>query len=407
MEGEYDASNHSPHTCSTIPDDCPLERCGCTPGEGLSCDLDQLVSCGSDGISTTTTTCALGCSTEPRCLKFEPSNDLGSALAMAQVSSVDVVLPAQSQIDTDTGLAQDNTGASVAVPSVIVDQVNGSSIRAFIARSFTIDGAKVIGSRALALVAAGDLTIRGTLDASADGLLSGPGADLDGAAPCSGGFGSSPSTVTIRVGAGGAGNATNGATGGDFSDPGGAGGASVVGWTPLRGGCVGGRVENESGQVVARAGGGGGAVQLVSLGQIVLTDRGLVHVGGGGGEDGSGGGSGGLILLEAPVVAVLSSTSGVAANGGSGAGCGAVGADATADENEALSPRCTGASAGNGATGTVPPEPGQVSNSGSSFKGGGGGAAGRLRIVTRAGSLEGVGDFVLSAHVTMETLQPR
>ena len=188
LNGEFPESNHRRHTCTTVPEDCPVERCGCEPGAGLSCDADQLEVCNADGRSSSTATCALGCATaEPRCLTFEPSNDLGGPLAAA-AAEPDVLLPPGARIDTDLGLVQDGNGTPIAVRSVVVDQDGGSSIRVFLGKSFVIDDATVRGTRALAFVAPGPITLRGKLDASAQGRTAGPGAQ-DVPAVCTGGGG--------------------------------------------------------------------------------------------------------------------------------------------------------------------------------------------------------------------------
>ena len=45
LNGEYAESDHTSHTCTPTPVGCPIERCGCTPGAGLSCAGDQLTYC--------------------------------------------------------------------------------------------------------------------------------------------------------------------------------------------------------------------------------------------------------------------------------------------------------------------------------------------------------------------------
>src|SRR5579862_1885289 len=88
VNGEYPASGGEKNVCTIVPDNCPVERCGCMAGAVLSCTGDQVTTCAPDGMSTTMDTCALGCAPDgTRCLTFDPSNGLGGALAMAEGES--------------------------------------------------------------------------------------------------------------------------------------------------------------------------------------------------------------------------------------------------------------------------------------------------------------------------------
>jgi hypothetical protein len=406
VNGEFAESDHTPHTCTTIPDGCPIERCGCMPGDGLSCDLDQLTVCNSDGRSTSTVTCALGCSTENRCLTFEPSNGLGQALVDA-AAEPDVILSAGARIDTDVGVIQDAGGNTIAVRTELVAQGAGS-IRVFLAHSFVLDTMTVQGSHSIAFVAPAPITLRGRLDASANAAVGGPGGQVApsgcaGSGDTIGGSGTSQHSG----GGGGGGNATMGGTGGSFGLPIPAG-AALSGFEPLVGGCVGGSLSNADTTIHSLGGGGGGGIQLVSLDSIELTSSGLIDVGGGGGRASAGGGSGGNIVLEAPRVALQGSTTGFAANGGAGGGCGLNGADATADTNSAVAPKCAD-EAGDGATATQPPGAGEKIGCPSpcvllGLRGGGGGSVGRARIATASGAVEMTGSPLASAQVLFEKL---
>src|SRR3954464_2925488 len=67
LDGQYAESSYTPNACSPTPADCPVERCGCTPGDTLSCTGGTATVCANDGKSTTEESCALGCAaTEPR-----------------------------------------------------------------------------------------------------------------------------------------------------------------------------------------------------------------------------------------------------------------------------------------------------------------------------------------------------
>lgn len=414
VNGEFPESGGAHNLCTPTPADCPVDRCGCTPGEALACDLDQLTVCAADGRSTTTATCALGCSTEDRCLTFEPSNGLGPALEMAG-DEPDVVLPAGASCDTETGEVRDRDGTTIVVKSIMIDQPGAPGIRAFIGGSFEIGDVAVVGAPAVAFVSSGQIKLTGMFDVSARGRLGGPGA-LDSAVACVGASTQEKSSGGIGFvdGAGGGGASTPGARGGSWNTaaPEGSPGQSQSGFVPLVGGCRGGSVKTiASGTLLG--GGGGGAVQIVSAQGIALTQLGVIDVGGGGGESDAGGGSGGLALLEAPVVEVLGATAGIAANGGAGGACVMNGAEATPNTTPARGPVCgsnNNVFGGDGATGAQTPRQGSDCT-GTCFisggRGGGGGAAGRAHFVTKTGELHMMGGPLLSVSVSEATLVPR
>jgi hypothetical protein len=418
VNGEFGPSNGTSNICTETPSDCPIARCGCTPGEPLACDADQLTSCAADGMSSTTSTCALGCSTEDRCLTFEPSNGLGPALTMA-ASEPDITLPDNTSIDTDTGLVQDINGLSIAFTSVVIPQPGAPSIRVFIARSLVADAVHVRGRNAFALVTFASMTLRGELDASADIDAHGPGA-AETVASCFGvdaveaSCGNPPIVLRCWPGAGGAGNATVGGRGGSPEVVGGgeSGGAVVTTLVPFEGGCAGGALRETNGSI-RNGGAGGGAVQLVSLSSVTLTGKGIVNVGGGGGRASAGGGSGGLVIIEAPTVTAEGSAAGLAANGGAGGACDSNGADAGITATPAAAPTCNQRSGGNGATSGAVPGVGELScraGEGCLFgaqHGGGGGALGRARISTGSGQISTIGAPLLSAQISTTILTRR
>jgi hypothetical protein len=394
VNGEFSASGGAKNVCTIVPDDCPVERCGCSPG-ATSCAADELSVCDASGSSATTTSCALGCAADgTRCLSFEPSNGLGAALTSA-ANEPAITIPDGSTINTDTGEVKNSGGIAIPVSSLAVSQ-GSTTIRALIGGSFSIGDVVVSGSNPLAIVSVGDITLTGVLDASATGTTSGPGAQLTGA--CAG--------AASDTGGSGGGNATSGGSGGGpgIPDPRAAGGAAQIGFEPLGGGCRGGALTQDGGTVGA-GGGGGGALQIVSGSSISISA--VIDIGGGGGGyNGGGGGSGGNLILEAPRVTF--SSGGVFANGGSGAACEMGGTDGSQDTNPALGPGpCVGISGphgGNGGTVDSMPKGGGIAGSGNG--GGGGGAVGRLRIATLDGTFD-AGPATLSAAVTMATLTTR
>jgi hypothetical protein len=387
----------------------------CTPNAS-SCTNSQLTSCNAQGTASTTETCALGCANDGmRCLTFEPSNGLGAALADS-VAQPDIALPAGTRIDTDSGVVQDGNGSAVAVKSVLVPQAGAPEIRVLEAHSFSVDGAVITGSRAIAFVARGPITLSGRLTARASTANGGPGAQSS--ATCNGKdanqFSCSCAPVLCAVGTGGAGNAQAGGGGGGRSLPNANGGGALSAFSPLAGGCSGGSQRDPSGiNVVARGGAGGGAVQLVSLDKVTLDAQGVVDVGGGGGASTTGGGSGGIVVIEAPQVSISGSGAGVAANGGAGGGCGMTGPDALANTSPAPGAVCANYFAGSGGTGAKPPGFGCVLNVDSCTAvcpvvyGGGGGSVGRMRVVTMPGGFQTSGSPVLSVNISTATLTPK
>lgn len=385
----------------------------CTPGAAIECTNDELRSCNAEGTATVTESCTLGCATtEARCLTFEPSNGLGPALADA-AGEEDVVLPAGTRIDTDLGLVQDANGTVLPVKTFTVDQVGGAPIRVFESRSFEMQDVTVTGMAPFAFVAAGEIRVSGRLKADAIGSDPGPGARLTGVC-----FGADSMQLDASNVCGAGGTATPGAGGGGNHDMGGNGGANnpnggngLTGFSPLAGGCAGGTQRKPDGaNVFARGGGGGGAVQLVSLTSVVLTGAGLIDVGGGGGGSTAGGGSGGIVIIEAPLVSFSGPGSGIAANGGAGGGCGMTGPDAGSTTAAAIAPTCSQYFGGSGGTGTKSPGDGcfqeacGASDCPEAPYGGGGGSVGRMRIATKDGAFATSGAPILSVRITTGAL---
>lgn len=248
----------------------------------------------------------------------------------------------------------------------------------------------VVGSHPFVIVAGGNVTIDGTLDAG--GHHSTPGAGAQSAsstgAGASGGHGENASDS----GGGGGGYGLVGASGGAITGctaalPGGAGGSP---WgdatiTQLIGGTPGGSSSGTS-CLPDAGGGGGGALQITSSTQLHIS--GAVLAGGGGGtggtdcgqsdvNSGAGGGAGGSIVLQAPIIA---STGVVAANGAGGGGSSSTGGGSanpgqdgqpsTAPATGGTGPRATG---GTGGSTLATPTAGGSSGCGTNGAGGGGG----------------------------------
>jgi hypothetical protein len=391
VNGEFSASGGTKNVCTIVPPDCPVERCGCSPG-ATSCAGDTLTTCDPGGTSQSMTACVLGCATDgTHCLSFAPTNGLGPAL-VAAASEPSVQLPSGSHIDTDTGQITDGGSLPIQVSSLVVTQ-GTTSIRVFIAKSMTIGDVSVSGSSALALVASDAITVSGGLLVRGAGTSAGPGSQDSGACVGAGG----------DYGGGGGGNATaggDGATTTANSIPA-AGGAVQAGFEPLVGGCRGG-AQTSNGSTVANGGGGGGAVELVAGSSITIS--GMIDVGAGGGLSAAGGGSGGNIVLEAPHVMF---SGGLFANGGGGGACSSPGADSTANTTAAAGGGPCGITStrqvgGSGGTGTAASTAGSVRAGGAA---GGGGAVGRVHVMNLDGTFDGSGGTV-SASISAAQLQP-
>lgn len=344
--------------------------------------------------------CALGCNTdEGRCHHVNPSNGLAGALDDA-AGAADLVLVGDATIDTDAGTITDSTGSKTPVTQTVTA---GLPVPVFVvvAKSITTDTVTVTGTRALALVAEGAVTINGRISVDAREDIPGPGA-LDEAG-CRGG--NSAQGTNGSPGAGGGGFGSVGGRGGRGGSPSvlGASGGAVAGTVelvPLRGGCSGGhpggRVQDAN-PTASDPGGGGGAIQVVSNTSITLGPGGFITSNGGGGQgsdglvacasgspcgDGEGGGSGGAILLEAPSV-VMDAASGLTANGGGGS-CSVTGDGAPGQPNArpALGDRCSAdtGDGGNGAAASIAAEDGEDGANDDPVGGGGGGGVGRIRV---------------------------
>ncbi len=254
---------------------------------------------------------------------------------------------------------------------------------------------EVAGSRPLIVLAYGDVTLAGDVDASAYGTVAGPGAHTAACAAATAGA----SDASGSGGGGGGGLGMSGATGGDGGNGSSAGGSGAADVTetfePLRGGCPGAAGGN-GGSGAPAGGAGGGALQISAAGTLSVAGR--ILAGGGGGQGspgtrsgGAGGGTGGTILLEGETLA-LDGTSEVAAEGGGGGGGGKPsGGGSSGDGGDAASGAGnTGgngpSSAGNGGDGggLLAPEVGEAGGN-NSGGGGGGGAPGRVGLFGHSG----------------------
>lgn len=397
-------------------DDAPLDAAVDACGDNL-CQGGNLVGCG------VTTTCSYGCvnATLPHCARITPSNALMWSLVASPGGALTLAAGAHV-LDTTSGILTSN-GATVTLPSAVTTQVVGSMMVLALGSLSLETGATltVRGSRALAILADGDVTVKvgamillgaGCPGAAFDPTCGGPGGGIGArlnAQPATGCGGAKNGylnqiTGTSEVGGGGGGYGRAGAD--SVSTVVGDGGHGVAcgaaNLEPLIGGSGGGAGGIEPGADVrsgGRGGGGGGAIQITAAGTLLVS--GVIDAAGAGGENGypngvdgsngggGGGGSGGGILLEAGTLTVPGT---VTANGG-GAGGNHTTIMAGHGETGRRDRTCA---TGGAATGNASPGgrgdcdmqgPGSGGNIGD--RGGGGGGVGRIRFNGRTNQLGG------------------
>ncbi len=378
--------------------DAPITSC--PVGTLQVCTSNTHLTCDAQGNMISSETCGLGCNTsEPRCNKVNPSNGLASALDDAE-QAADLILMGTATIDTDAGTISDQSGPRTPLTSTLTV---GLPVGVFVikAKNVTANAVTVTGTKALAIVASGTITIGGNLSVSGRLDTSGPGA-LD--AVCRAGSAPAGNSAGGGGGAGG-GFGTAGGKGGAGGSPttqGGVAGpaAGNVELVPLRGGCPGGNARDrllDVDPIPSDPGGAGGAIQLVAGVEIKVNAGSFISANGGGGKgnnnnllclintpcgDGEGAGSGGAILLESAKV-TIAATGGLAANGGAGS-CRISGTAAAGANSETPAPgeACTGdvGSGGAGAAGGIAALNGANGTGTNPVGGGGGGGAGRIRV---------------------------
>ncbi len=214
-------------------------------------------------------------------------------------------------LDTDNGVVSGNDGQgdyiyTETLPSTVVTQANGSSVRVFDFTTFTVPGGVAVnltGSMPAALVAQGAITIDGTLNSGAfkvgQAVGSGAGGFAGGASGS--GEGAAGSGPSGSGGAGGLGEAfhVSDPCCGDSTAPGGGGGGSAAaGQAGVPGTLFPSGAPNGAGgagglanftPTLLQGGGGGGAGSGGYYGGYDFTAYG-----------GAGGAGGGAMLLETP-----------------------------------------------------------------------------------------------------------
>jgi hypothetical protein len=344
--------------CGTPGCNATAQRCNvCVPSSAV-CSQSTLTTCGTDGLVASMQACDYGCPpvATNRCADIAPANGLSSVLDSINASTPTLTINAGGTHTLDTD-AQTLDGVALPTATVKTQGAGNPELLALAYRSISIplgQTVNVTGSRALALVSSGDITIGGSIVLSAIGIdgngrggfTDGPGAvGAGGGGHCvlasnlgigSGGGGGSNGYVGGAGGQGAKGNATTCAVGG--GSPAARTDTSTI--EPLIGGQTGG--QGGSGNSTACSGfnpgvggvggGGGGALQLVTRGVLHLSGARLLAVGGGGAvgftrttsgvtyeTGGGGGGSGGSMLFEAKTIDLGTATlANISATGGGG-----------------------------------------------------------------------------------------
>ncbi|MEM9070512.1 MAG: hypothetical protein AAGE52_18550 [Myxococcota bacterium] len=303
---------------------------GCPAGD-TRCAGDTLERCDA-GDWVEVEECVLGCddTAAPRCLTLVPSN-----VGAITFSSDTVEIDNATWDTSDCGaLPGDSERVSQGGGEIELCLVNVGSFR--------LNGTLTVqGPRGLVIASRNEITIAGTIDASANGRIAGPGGG-NGAAGGSASAGPRPGANgmfggTFTDGGGGGGGLCGaGAAGGAAFTlvAGGVGGAAVSDvffLSPLAGGSGGGLGGRPSSDTEGGfGGGGGGAVQLSAQGLLEVT--GTINVAGAGGlagrrdadndtaniGAGGGGGSGGGILLESGTEVRIGGSASILAGGGGG-----------------------------------------------------------------------------------------
>jgi hypothetical protein len=428
---DADSSAEADADADTDTDRAAEAEAGCTTGS-LRCAGDALERCTAGGVWETLATCPLGCvAAAGRCAEIVPSDGIDPAWVTAGVAPL---APAEDiAIDTDTG-AVTVVATGAAVPGVVFNTTaardcgGGSPVGTGVFSFSEIDIAdgvavRVTGTRALALVSSGPVTVAGLIDArggvsacgssscaGSGGFAGGLAGDVTepGGGPGGGGAGYNGGRYGNEAGGGGGGSCGSGGPGGSASagEAGGSGGDGYLAAAldPLCGGSgggAGGYGWGGSAYASGHGGGGGGAVQIVSAVSVTFRSTAPsspsgVNAGGAGGEadhfstyddGGGGGGGGGAILVEAPAI-VVDSGAVLAAGGGGGGGGYNGGADSVAGADglpaDSPAPGGSGTFPG-GAGGAGATVDGGSGTGGGDGAAGGGGGAGRIRLDSRAG----------------------
>ena len=405
--GPSNKCSHNGASCEDTNTPCTLDALRCKPGG----DPAVVEKCDASGAWTTSETCATGCVAEavPHCGHIEPT-----IAALKTICDVTATTPVRVLTGNTTILTDDE-----AMCDFTIAQGGGPEICVIRAGTLLVAQGSLIAFRgppAIALVADGNVTIEGSIDATGTSSADGPGG---------GGTRVSGEASMGHYGGGGAGFRTAGAAGGAGSPgAGNAGGAAVPDPTlsPI---LVGGFRPKVLAADSSFGGGAGGAIAVISCTGTVKVSA-VIDAGGGGGQpggdyaagdfrSGAGGGSGGLISIQAPHIDIATGGS-LYANGGGGGGgnslsgnLGMLGEEATTSNTVCARGGLSGGTAGrggDGACGTTLPSVG-LGDTAAISGGGGGGSMGYSILYTPAGITPTTGVNASSPALTLATANLR
>jgi hypothetical protein len=364
------------------------------------CDANRLIRCDATGHERPAETCAFACvpglaAAASHCASIRPTY---------APEACDGQAAEPTRVLTDS--ATFDTGGADCTGGVLMQPPNHVEVCVVRYGTFSIvHGAtlKVVGVRALAIVADGDLDLAGNIDLSASGRGDGPGGGRVSSGVTAMGSG------LDSMGSGGAGFTQAGGSGGGGSHP--AGGAATS--PQLQGFLEGG--PRGGGAFPAYGGGGGGALALVSCHGTVRVS-GTIGAGGGGGSGGApagqfqawgggGGGAGGMVVIQGTAVEVqgnLYANGGAGGGGSGGPGFGGLGADGPLSSTMVATGGiglATGGMGGAGGARDTPPGAGNTGNT----SGGGGGSAGFVAIFVPQGVSPDLTGATTSPAITLGT----
>lgn len=391
-----DAAQDGGTDAETVPDGS-----GVCPEGSVRCRGTTIEVCVSDSWQVQTN-CDFPCAPDPTPHCGDPVFSNGIEPSDFQSAATPLnLLPGLAVIDTDdASITGPGAPPAGSYPVRVIDR--GGVLPAIVVLSFSEINipqgteVQVVGTRILALVSPGDITVNGILDEGVhpDGSP-GPGGYTGGAAGAAGdgAGGGDPGQVGSlsfdEGGGAGAGMGASGGNGGAGAQASGGQGGDPYGnpqLDPIVGGSGGGSGASGTASTPGAGGSGGGALILACLGTVTVGPNGGIDAGGGGGrggglmEAGGGGGSGGSILLAAHTVNIYGT---VAANGGGGGGSDSMTTENGQDGQLSNQPAAAGGTGGQGGADTT--VAGSSGTDAAHHGPGGGGACGRIRIETVGG----------------------
>ncbi len=317
-----------------LQDGAPCNTTAECPGT-QTCQGNVCVSAGAVPDSTLPDAASDASSIEPDTGPCQSFSTLFDTCALTFTSALEIATVATYNTDTRTLVSESGSEPFPLDPTISVDVTTGETIvNALVLTGFAMRpnaSLRVTGSKPLALIVDGAVSIQGVLDLHSDDRVAGAGARSENL--CGDAAGRAGPTRGAGVGAPGGGGGALGGRGGDGQNSdtsvnpgeGGRGGRVQTGPLDFLGGCRGGRGGSQAntGGDGGAGGAGGGAVYVAARESLEVTD--LIYAGGAGGAGGTvtgggggGGGSGGMIFLEAGGTLDIRGT--VAANGGGGGG---------------------------------------------------------------------------------------